>query len=264
MRSVVEITIKGILRDRIFHGIMGLAVLIFFIPSVASLSMRQVTELSITLSLSTISFVLLLLSVFLGSTSIWKDIERRYTFSVLSLPMGRSRYIVGKFFGIALFIVLTALTLGVAALIAIMVASWSYPPVRPVAWDIIMVAIFFESVKYVVVVSLAMLVSAFSTSFFLPVFGSISFFLVGTVTQQVYDYLQTASAQKAVLPAVKAAATALYFIVPNLEAFDLKVNAIYAIAPTFSGLVMTLAYAVIYSAIALLLTACAFSRREMK
>jgi len=74
-----------------------------FIPSIAELSMRQSTELAITLSLSLISLIQLLLAIFLGATSIWKDIERRYTFSVLSLPISRSAFLAGRFFAIALF-----------------------------------------------------------------------------------------------------------------------------------------------------------------
>ncbi|MDY0302111.1 MAG: ABC transporter permease, partial [Trichlorobacter sp.] len=61
MRDIILITLKGIFRDRVFQGILVLGILFLFIPSAASLSMRQVTELSITLSLSLISFILLLL-----------------------------------------------------------------------------------------------------------------------------------------------------------------------------------------------------------
>ena len=85
MFDVVRITLKGIFRDRVFHGILMAALILPLVPSISQLSMRQVTELSITLSLSLISFILLLLAVFLGGTSLWKDMERRYTFSVLSL-----------------------------------------------------------------------------------------------------------------------------------------------------------------------------------
>ena len=139
MINVVYITFKGVLRDRVFQGLMALAVLFLFVPTVASLSMRQATELTTTLSLSLISFIMLLLSVFLGATSIWKDIERRYTYSILSLPISRLTYLVGKFLGIALFMVFTAAILGVFALVAVKVASFGYPPSRPVVWSTIIV-----------------------------------------------------------------------------------------------------------------------------
>lgn len=264
MKSIIQITLKGIFRDRIFQGIMALAVLFLFIPSIASLSMRQVTELSTTLSLSLISFIMLLLAVFLGATSIWKDIERRYTFSVLSLPISRYTYLLGRFLGIALFMLITALFLGSIAMIMIKVASLTYPPARPLLWSAIFAAIVFDALKYIIVVGVAMTLATISTSFFLPVFGAISTFMAGSVTQQVYDYLQTPSAQAAVSAVVRKAALALYYLLPNLGGFDLKVHAIYAIPLNTQGLLLTGVYFLAYTGIVMIVGTLLFARREMK
>jgi Cu-processing system permease protein len=264
MLSIIQITLKGIFRDRIFQGIMILAVLFLFIPSVASLSMRQMTELTTTLSLSLISFIMLLLAVFLGATSIWKDIERRYTFSVLSLPISRTSYLWGRFFGIALFMLMTAVFLGAMALIAIKTATFGYPPSRPVVWSTIIITILFDALKYILVVTVAMLLATVSTSFFLPVFGAISAFLAGTATQPVFDYLQTPSAQTAVSATVRKAATVLYYLLPNLGGFDLKVHAIYSIPFNVKGLILTAIYFAGYALIVLSIGSFLFARREMK
>ncbi len=264
MLNIISITLKGIFRDRIFQGIMALAALFLFVPSAASLSMRQVTELSITFSLSIISFILMLLAVFLGATSIWKDIERRYTFSVLSLPLSRTIYLVGRFFGIALFLLLTAVFLGAVSMLVIKVSSAIYPPSRPLLWSTFVVTIIFDALKYIIVVAVAMLLATVSTSFFLPIFGAVSAFLAGTITQQVYDYLQTQTAQKTVSAAVRIAAQILYYLLPNLSSFDLKVNAIYAIPLIPSGLLLTFLYFIIYTGILLMIGAMLFERREMK
>ncbi|GFE61289.1 ABC transporter permease [Geobacter sp. AOG2] len=264
MTTITGITLKGIFRDRIFQGIMALAVLFFFIPSAASLSMRQVAELSITLSLSLISFILLLLSVFLGATSIWKDIERRYTFSVLSLPMSRTLYLVGRFCGIALFMLLTALTLGCMAMLAIKVTSVFSPPTRPILWSAIIAAVVFSALKYILLVGVAMLLATVSTSFFLPVFGTVCTYLAGSITQQVYDYLHTPSAENAVTLFVKKSALFLYYLLPNLSAFDFKVNAIYALPINSNGLLMTVLYFIVYTSILLAAGAILFGRREIK
>jgi ABC-type transport system involved in multi-copper enzyme maturation permease subunit len=264
MLQIIKVTLKGIFRDRIFQGIMVLAVLFLFIPSAASLSMRQMTELTTTLSLSLISFIMLLLAVFLGATSIWKDIERRYTFSVLSLPISRTTYLWGRFFGIVLFMLLTAVFLGVMAMIAIKAATLGYPPSRPVVWSTIIITILFDTLKYILVVAIAMLLSTVSTSFFLPVFGAISAFLAGTATQPVYDYLQTSSAQASVSVLVRKAAMVLYYVLPNLSGFDLKVHAIYSIPLNVQGLMLTTVYFAGYTLILLSIGSALFVRREMK
>lgn len=264
MIEVMRVTLKGIYRDRVFQGIMALSVLFLFIPSLASLSMRQMTELTTTLSLSLISFILLLLAVFLGATSIWKDIERRYTFSVLSLPVSRTAYLYGRFLGIALFILTVALFLGSMAVISIIVASHSYPPSRPVAWDIVVLAIVFDALKYILVVAVAMVLATVSTSFFLPVFGAISVYFAGTASQEVYDYLHTPTAQTAVAASVREAANVLYYIIPNLSGFDLKVNAIYSIPLNHHGLILSLVYFTVYIIILLSIGSFLYGRRELK
>ena len=263
MVTIIGITLKGIFRDRVFQGIMVTACAFLLIPKIASLSMRQVTELSLTLSLSLISFILLLLSVFLGGTSLWKDIERRYTFSVLGLPLSRQKYMLGRFGGTALFVLLSSVVLGIAACAVVGVTSATYPPDRPVIWGTMALCILFDALKYILLIAVAFLFSTVSTSFFLPVFGTIATFLAGGVTQQVYEYIHSPAA-KTLSPAVKQIATGLYYLMPNFSAFDLKVNAIYALPVSFEGLLLTAAYFVIYVGILLSFSAAIFMRREMR
>lgn len=263
MSVIVWIALKGVFRDRVFHGILMVSVFFPLIPAVSTLSMRQVTELSLTLSLSLISFILLLLSVFLGGTSLWKDIERRYTFSVLGLPLTRRAYLLGKFAGVAVFVFLTALVLGTVASICIWYTSTLYPPDRAVVWTNVGLAILFDSFKYILLVALAFLFSTVSTSFFLPIFGAFSIFLVGSSSQGVYDYIYSPAGQ-ALTPFVKQVATLLYYVLPNFSAFDLKVNAVYGITLSYKGLLLTGGYFLVYAAIVLSFSVLIFEKREFK
>lgn len=263
MTGIIGVTLKGIFRDRVFQGILTAALLFLAVPSVSTLSMRQVTELSVTLSLSLVSLIMLLLAVFLGGTSLYKDLERRYSFSVLSLPLSRTGYLLGRFAGIALFLLLAAVVLGGAALLVIGIVSTGYPPDRPVAWGTIVLAVALDYLKYVFLVAFAVLFSSVSTSFFLPIFGTVAVFLSGEVTQQVYDYVTSPSA-RLVPPLVRQAAKVLYYLLPNFTAFDLKVNAIYALVPDYRGVALTVGYSAIYTAFVLIAAAAIFSRREMK
>lgn len=263
MLPVFIVTLRGIFRDRVFHGILMTSILLLFIPSISNLSMRQVTELTVTLSLSLISFILLLLAVFLGATAIWKDIERRYIFSVVGLPISRHGYIAGKFAGIAGFILLTSLLLGFVACAVVWFAIGSYPPLRPVVWSTLFLAIVYDALKYILLVAISFLLSTVSTSFFLPIFGTIATFLVGSASQQVYDYVNSPAAAS-LSPVLRWSAFSLYYILPNFSAFDLKVNAVYSIAVSPQGLSLTLAYCVVYISIVIFLASIIFSRRELK
>ncbi len=264
MLNIIQITLIGIIRDRVFHGIIALGILLLFIPSAASLSMRQVTELSITLSLSLISFILLLLSVFLGATSIWKDMERRYTYSVLSLPISRSSYFLGRFLGIAIFLSLTSIVLGGVACLMIKFSSGIYPSDRLIVWNLLILAILFATLKYIIMLGVAMFLSTVSTSFFLPIFGTICIFIASGVSQQVYEYVNSPEGSQAISPVMKPIVSMIYYLLPNLAGFDLKVNAIYSIVPSHNGIVLTLVYFCAYTAILLGSSTLLFNQREMK
>lgn len=264
MKHIINITILGIFRDRVFQGIMFLSAAFLIIPIISTLSMRQVTELSVTLSLSLVSCVLFMLSVFLGGVSIWRDVEKRYTYSVLSLPITRSSYLMGRFFGVAAFIALTAIVLGAVSGGVIWGVSSLTPPDRLIVWENIWAALFFDTLKYILLVAFALLFSTFSTSFFLPVFGSIATFFIGNMNQDVFEYINSPSGIKAVSPFLRQLAGILYYIVPNFSAFNLKVNAIYGIPLKLEGLLLIFGYFVVYTSIVILIASIIFLNKEIK
>lgn len=263
MLGIILVTLKGIIRDRVLQGILFGSLIFLSIPSLSSFSMRQVTELSMMLSLSLSSFILLLLSIFLGSTSIWRDIERRYSYSVLSLPLSRAHYIAGRFLGIAGFVFCAAIFFGIVTSLIVIYTSGQYPPDRPVQWLNLAMATLFMSLKYIMLVGFAILFSTFSTSFFLPVFGTITIFAAGSFSQEVYDYIHLKHAES-FAPLFKKAVTGLYYILPNFSAFDYKTQAIYGLPMDVKTLVLIFLYFLIYVFILLYLSIAVFSKREMK
>lgn len=259
----VYVIMKSLLRDKALHAILACGLLLFlFIPSFSLFSMRQVQELSITLSLSAISFILLVVSTLMGSTSIWRDIEKRYTTSVLGLPISRSSYVLGKFAGLALFIVAISIILGIISMVVISFSAEQYKAEHPILWMNIFVALFADCLKYVLLVTFALLFSTISTSFFFPFFCTLAVFLAGDASQEVFEYL-SGDYGKTVHPLVKMAAQGLYYIIPNLSAFDLKVYAIYGLPLQYKGLGYTLVYFVVYTGILLMISVWAFNRKEL-
>jgi ABC-type transport system involved in multi-copper enzyme maturation permease subunit len=261
-RATVVMTLRWILRDRVLHAILAIAALmILLVPALSTFSMRQVQELSITLSLSAISFVLLLVTLLLGSSSVWRDIERRYVASVLTLPISRCVFLAGRFCGITCFLVLCGAVLGAASALIISVSSMQYPSDIPIHWQKIALAVAADIVKYVMLSSVALFFSAVSTSFYLPFFGTIAIFLAGSGSQEVFEYLNGEFGKQ--LGAVSAVTLkAVYYLVPNLAAFDLKIPAIYGVPLLPSGLLLTFGYSAVYSGIMLTLAAIMFSRRQ--
>ncbi len=263
MIQLLFIACKGILRDRVLYGIAVLCLLFALVPFVSVLSMRQVAELSLTLSLSLISFMLLLCSLVLSTFAIWRDIERRYTFSVLSLPFSRSQYVLSKFFAVAVFLVLAGGLLGLLGSLAVMSVAAQYPPDIPLVWSNFFIAVSFSILKYILLCAFGILFSSVSTSFFLPIFGTIAVFLAGNISQDVHNYLQSSAATD-VPGFVKILADIFYYLLPNFEAFNFNLTAIYGLPVDIQSLLLTGGYFLLYIALILTFSCMIFQRRELR
>jgi ABC-type transport system involved in multi-copper enzyme maturation permease subunit len=261
--SLCRANLWMLLRDRILYAVLGVAVvMLFMVPSLSSFSMRQVQELAITLSLSTVSAVLLVVTLLLGSSSVWRDIERRYTASILTLPVSRDSYLLAKFISIGLFIILTGIMLALASASMIALAATQYPSDIPLAWGNILLAIGADITKYILLASLTVLFSAVSTSFFLPFFVTLAIYLAGSASQEVYEYVSGQFATQ-IAPLQVNAIKAVYYLLPNFAAFNFKVHAVYALPVGAETILFPLGYAIIYGGVVLCAAIWAFNRREL-
>lgn len=260
---IVQATLRAILRDRVLHALVGAALLIFLlVPAFSLFSMRQVQELAITLALSTISLSLLVLTIMLGGFAVWRDVERRYTASVLGLPVSRAGYLLGKFAAVAVFLALCAAVLTTVSAAVIVFSSGLYPSDLPLVWSNLLAAVVADVCKFTLLAAFALLFSSLSTSFFLPVFGTLAVYFAGSASQEVMEYVTGEFGQKLSAP-VRALGEGLYYVLPNFSAFNLKVQAIYALPLSLPGLAFTFLYFLIYTGLLLTLAVRVFERREL-
>jgi Cu-processing system permease protein len=261
--SLCRANLWMLLRDRVQQAVLGFAALmLFLVPSLSTFSMRQVQELSITLSLSLISLVLLVLTLLLGSSAVWRDIERRYTASILTLPVSRATYLLAKFVSIGLFICACVVVLGATSLAVIALASLQYPSDLPILWGNIILAIGADLLKYLLLTAVAVLLSAVSTSFFLPFFSTLAIYLAGSASQEVYEYVSGQFGQQ-LHPTQVTAIKSVYYLLPNFAAFNLKVYAVYALPLKISVFMVPFFYAITYGGILLGMAVWVLNRREL-
>ena len=255
--------LRMIIRDRVLHGVLGVAgVMLVLVPAFSSFSMRQSQEVAISLSLSAISLVLMVLTLLLGTSSIWRDIERRYTASIMTLPVSRVIYLLGKFAAMALFLLICAVILTAAGSLVVLLAATQYPSDLPISWGTIALAVLADLVKYLLLGGIAILLSTVSTSFFLPFFGTLAIYLAGSASQEVFEYVSGQFGQE--IPALSLAAIkGTYYLLPNFAAFNFKVHAVYALQVQPGSVVFACIYAATYTGLLLILAAWSFNRRAL-
>ena len=264
IRNLAILTFKGGLRTKVFITLVVLSVFasLIIIPSFASFSMRQVREVATSLSLSMISFVLLVLSLFLGIHLIYRDIEQRITYFTLSLPISREVYLLGKFAGICLILIFSGAILTAFSSLTLLISDRLYGADLPVIWENYFASVLMEIIKTILILAFLMLFSSFSTNVFLPLFGTIGIYIIGNVSQSVYDYIQTAYAKK--LPYITVLMTkVVYYLLPNLSLYDYKFYAVYNLKISVGNLFIAMVYWILSMAISLSLALLVFRKREM-
>lgn len=264
LKNILGITFVGGRRDKVFLTLVIISVLFFLaiVPSVSALSMRQVREVASGLSLSIISFISLVLTIFLGVNLVYRDIERKFVNTVLSLPVSRESYILGKFLGLSSIIAAAMLILSFFASAGIVIASAIHKSQGTMPWSTFALAVFFEYMSLLVIASFSIFFSSFSTNMFLPLFATIAVYVIGNVTQPVMDYITGPYGQK--LPAISIyVSKAVYYIFPNLSAFDMKFKAIYSLPIALKDVFSVFSYAVIYTVIIISFSVLIFRKRDM-
>lgn len=101
--AVAVNTFREAVRDRVLYGVLGIATsLLLFTLVLAEVSLDQKRRIVLDIGLASISIFSVLASVFLGSSLLYKEIERKTLYVILPKPIRRHEFLLGKYFGIAL------------------------------------------------------------------------------------------------------------------------------------------------------------------
>jgi len=264
--ALAWVTLKEGLRERAFLGIMIFAFLMLLASgAIADLSIGNVIKVTQDLGLATVSFTALLLAFFMGTHLMAKDLDKRSIYMVLSKPIGRGHYIMGKYGGLTALVGLSTL---LVTFFMLLTTFYFYKTTRlytppHVAWGKLMVASLFIFLEASLVMALSLFFSSFTSSALLALFLTLATYLVGQSTHQVMDFLQ-GPLGKRTSPVVKALAKIAYYLFPDLSLLDLKTAAVHNLPMPPGDLVKAGLYALVYTAFLLIAATLIFKKREMK
>ena len=265
LMAFMVVALRGGVRDRVFGAmvVVGL-ILLLTTPVVALFSMRQILALATSYSLSIISLMGLLLTLFIAMSLLARDLEQRQVYTICSLPISRATYLLGKFFGFAILLFLAVAILGCFAAGALFALERIHPAERAFAWGGYFIGLWFQYWVLLIVGAITILFSTVATSNFLPLALSVGVYLGSYSSEAVRYFIRTSAGQKELGTAIKLFGGAVYWILPNFSAFDLKAQIIYGVALNARELLLIQLYAVGYLGVVMLLATVAFARREFR
>ncbi|MFW5925524.1 MAG: ABC transporter permease subunit [Myxococcota bacterium] len=96
-------TFREAVRDRVLYGVLAFAsAVLLFTLALAELSLDQQRRVVLDVGLASISFFSVVVAIFLGSSLLYKEIERKTLYVILPKPIRRHEFLIGKYVGIAL------------------------------------------------------------------------------------------------------------------------------------------------------------------
>jgi Cu-processing system permease protein len=247
-------TFREAVRDRVLYNLVAFALLL----SGAAILVGQISIdierlVVVNLGLTAVTLFGVVIAIFIGIGLVSKEIEKRTLYTVLSRPVRRWEFVVGKFFGLTGTLVVNTFFMAIGVFLALLYVSH-----RIQISDLgILTALYFVVLQFFMVCSLALLFSSFSSPMLAAVF-TFALFVIGNLSE---DLRAVAAAAKGVSGWI---ATAVAYVVPNFSALNVANQTAHG--ETIAGRLIAYnsLYALLYSAMAISGAVLIFQRRNLK
>lgn len=238
-------------RNKIVFIAVGFAAaLIFFSLFMGQVSLYQNEKVVKDVGMASISLLGIFVAIFLGVNSLYLELELRTIYPIMSKPIRRHQFLLGKFFGMVL--VLTVVVFIMTCFLYLVTIfmelkfDWSLLP----AIALILLEIF-------VIGAVAVFFSSFSTPFLSALFTG-SFFLIGRVTYELGEF-----GSRSRDPLFKFFAVSIQKIY-DLEAFNLRDQVVHKLPIYAEDFWFPVIYGSCLIAIILMASIWLFQRRDFK
>jgi ABC-type transport system involved in multi-copper enzyme maturation permease subunit len=254
IRSVAFNTFREALRDRVLYNLIAFALLI----SGAAILIGQISIdierlVVVNLGLTAVSLFGVVIAIFVGIGLVSKEIEKRTLYTVLSRPVCRWEFVVGKFFGLTGTLAVNTFFMAMGVFLALLYVAHKFE--RLDAW--VFAAVYFIVLQFLIVCALALLFSSFSTPLMSAVF-TFALFVIGSLSEDLRGFAKITHGIGGWI------ATAIAYLIPNFSALNV-INRVAHGDPVPGRLILyNTIYAVLYSAMAISGAVLIFQRRNLK
>ncbi|HJP94570.1 MAG TPA: ABC transporter permease [Pyrinomonadaceae bacterium] len=253
--AIARNAFREAVRDRVLYNLV-LFVLLLTGASIfiGELSGGQERKVIIDLGLSAMLLFGVFIAIFVGVGLVYKEIERRTIYAVFSKPVGRGEFLVGKYLGLCLTLLVNVLVMAVGVSLALMYVSRGWDPLILTVWP----AVLLIYLELMLLTAVALLFSSFSS----PALSALLTFMVFVIGHFSADLKSLAVSLGST--SARWVFTGLYYLLPNLANYSFITPAAHGRAPAPGFVFATTLYALVYIALILAGATLIFSRRNFK
>jgi len=246
---------KESVRDRVLYNLVLFALLLIGAAILfGSISVGIERTILVNLGLSSISIFGLLISIFIGIGLVAKEIEKRTIYSTLSKPVWRAEFILGKYFGLLLTLVVNTAIMTAGFYLALIYQDHHLDPAdfAPLG------AIYCILLQLALVVALALLFSCISTPILSAVF-TFCFFITGHFLADLRSLGHQSGSTT-----LETILNVLYYLLPDFSAFSVIGQAAHGHRMPGYLLLGNSLYALLYATILISTAVLVFEEKEFR
>jgi ABC-type transport system involved in multi-copper enzyme maturation permease subunit len=249
--AIAKNTYREAVRDKILYLLLVFGILSIMASKVLGyVSIGDEVKIITDISLASISVFGALIAVFVGTTLIYKEVDKRTIYTILSRPIDRREFVLGKYLGLVALLGVTTMSMTLFAAIYILMMGGTVD------------VMFFEAViliywKLLLVTAFSVMLSALTS----PILGAVivlAGYFFGHATGILIDMppqLEGTSAEFI--------GRAIYFVTPNLSNFDIWQEYANGVDISQSYVAWTLLYGTVYTGFILYLATLAFENKDV-
>lgn len=251
--TIARNTFREAVRDRVLYNLVVFVLLLTGCAIfLGELTAGQEARTIVNLGLGAMLIFGVFIAIFVGVGLVSKEIEKRTLYTIFSKPIGRGEFIVGKYLGLCLTILVNVLIMGVGVSLALF-----YVGGNDLAFSI-WGAILLIFLELSIITAVAILFSSFSSPA-LSALLTFMVFVIGHFSSSLRDFAENLGSQGA-----KVFFGAIYYLMPNLANFEFRTESAIGLVPSYAHIGGSILYALIYIAILLAITVLIFNRRNLK
>jgi len=213
--EIARLSFADAMRNRISYGVFVFLIIIITTSiALASVTMGRTELMILDLGMGAISILGNLMAIVITIQTLQQEKENRTLYVLITRLESRWKYLLGKFCGLAAILALQIT--GMCALLALSIA-----PFGEIYWLSFVQASIATIIEIWLVIAIAMLFAQ-SSSLFLAILFTVSIDITGRFTSVIQQF-----GEQAASPVLHALTETMFYILPNLEAVNLRNSAGY-------------------------------------
>jgi ABC-type transport system involved in multi-copper enzyme maturation permease subunit len=253
--AIARNAFREAVRDRVLYNLV-LFVLLLIAGAIflGELSAGQEAKIIVDLGLSAMLLFGVFIAIFVGVGLVYKEIERRTLYAILSKPIGRGQFLLGKYLGLCLTLLINVVVMGVGVSLALIYVKRGWDPMVVKIWP----AIFLIYFELMIITAVALVFSSFSS----PALSALLTFFVFIIGHFSGDLKSLANTSNSM--AARGLFRGLYYLLPNLTNYSMITSAAHGVVPSSGSFALAAIYMIVYIAVLLAAATLIFGRRNFK